>query len=172
MAAIVKPDRVAGCGSGPWPRLFELNRVAGMARYHILFPRHLVNACLVLSIFMTFSSPILAQQNAVNSSTAEVTSLCNPDKIESSGLGGKTTYTCEGKRPTARPGGASKYKAVRSARAEISCNYAANDGEKEWLGCSCTADEDSKCTGFIMWCATQGEEVSGNSNSASCSPKG
>lgn len=113
-----------------------------------------------------------AQPARAQNSAAEVVSLCNPNKVESATLGGKTTYTCEGKRPTPRPGAASRYKdsSARGPRADINCSYSGSDNETKWLGCTCVADEDSKCTGFIAWCAAQGDEVSGNSGSASCSP--
>jgi hypothetical protein len=133
-------------------------------------------ALAILCLIM--AGPALAQQQTtpqltgVKNSTTEVSSLCNPNKVESSTLSGKTTYSCEGKRPTTKPDSASKYKAVRGARTDINCSYSENGDVVKWLGCTCTADEDSKCTGFIIWCAVQGDEVSGSSGSASCSPGG
>jgi len=148
----------------------RLNRIAGMARSHSHFPGLLLKACVALLACAAFSTQLLAQQQPSSGSRAEVTSLCNPDKVESAEIGGNTTYTCEGKRPTPRSGAASKYKAARSPRADINCSYSDRGDKSEWMGCNCTADEDSKCTGFIFWCASQGEDVSGNSSAASCSP--
>jgi len=136
-------------------------------------------ALAVLTISGVFSTRLLAQPQIteqpvpVQGSSAEVTSLCNPNKIESTSISGKTIFSCEGKRPSPRPGAASKYKDTsgRGARADIECSYSGSSDRSQWLGCNCVADEDSKCIGFIVWCATQGEEVSGNSASASCSPR-
>jgi len=131
-------------------------------------------ASVILTICGAFSTAVFAQPAPAQINTSEVTSLCNPNKVESSTSDGRTTYTCEGKRPSPRPGASSKYKdsRVRGARADINCNYSESDGNMEWLECTCKADEDSKCTGFIVWCVTQGEEVSGNSGSANCAPGG
>jgi len=146
--------------------------------YSTRFPGLLAIASLVLTICGTFSTQVFAQQTMAaqparaQTSAAEVVSLCNPNKVESATLGGKTTYKCEGKKPTPRPGAASRYKdsSARGPRADINCSYSEKGDETKWLGCTCVADEDSKCTGFIAWCAAQGDEVSGNSGSASCSP--
>lgn len=132
----------------------------------------MIMAGAVLMFTGYFSAPAFTQPTQTQSSSAEVTSLCNPNKIESASISGKTIYSCEGKRPSPRPGAASKYRDTsgRGARADIECSYAESGERTEWLGCTCVADEDSKCVGFIVWCATQGEEVSGNSGQASCLP--
>jgi len=120
------------------------------------------------------SAPAFAQPAGAQDRAAEVVSLCNPNKVDSARSEAKTTYTCEGKRPAPRQGAASRYKdtSARGPRADISCSYLETGGAMQWLGCTCAADEDSKCTGFIAWCAAQGDEVSGNSGSATCLPRG
>jgi hypothetical protein len=146
--------------------------------YSTRVPGLLAMSSVMLTIFGAFSTQVFAQQAMAaqparaQNSAAEVVSLCNPNNVESATLGGKTTYTCEGKRPTPRPGAASKYKdtSVRGPRADINCSYSESGDDMKWLGCTCAADEDSKCTGFIAWCAAQGDDVSGNSGHASCSP--
>jgi hypothetical protein len=102
---------------------------------------------------------------------AELSSLCNPQKIRTSGRGGRLSYTCEGKPPTPRPG-TQVSAAPNRPRAEINCNYSEKDGVKTWLGCTCKENDDGNCTNFITWCAEQGDEVGGNSGAASCMPGG
>ena len=134
-----------------------------------LFTGSIVISGVILLVCGAFSTAVVAQDRA-----AEVVSLCNPNKVDSFKSDGKTTYTCEGKRPAPKQGAASRYKdaSVRGPRADINCSYSETGGDMKWLGCTCTADEDSKCTGFITWCAAQGDEVSGNSGRASCLPGG
>lgn len=144
------------------------------------FPGLLISAAVVLTICGTFSTAVFAQQQMAaqparaQSGTAEVASLCNPKKVESSSRSGRTTFTCEGKKPTPKSGAADKYKAASpgGVRSDIACNYSESGGAMTWLGCTCKADDDSNCTGFITWCADQGDEVGGNSGSATCSPGG
>ena len=152
-----------------------------MIKTHLIrFPGPLILAIVVLTVFGAFSTPLFAQQTMtaqsarVQSSTAEVTSLCNPKKVKQSARRGKTIYSCEGKKPTPRPGAQANYKAAGDGglRSDIDCSYSESGGVMTWLGCTCTADDDSNCTGFITWCADQGDEVSGNSGGASCSPGG
>ena len=152
-----------------------------MFKIHLTrFPRPLILAIVVLTIFGAYSTSLFAQQTMTaqtaraQSSTAEVSSLCNPKKVEKSARRGKTTFSCEGKKPTPRPGAQANYKAAGDGglRSDINCSYSESGGVMKWLGCSCTADDESNCTGFITWCADQGDEVSGNSGGASCSPGG
>jgi len=127
---------------------------------------------MILLVCGAFSSPVFAQPAGTQDRAAEVVSLCNPNQVNSVKSEARTTYTCEGKRPAPRQGAASRYKdpGAHGPRADIACSYSEADGVTQWLDCTCTADEDSKCTGFITWCAAQGDEVSGNSGRASCLP--
>ena len=152
-----------------------------MIKTHLIrFPGPLILAIVVLTVFGAFSTPLFAQQTMTTqsaraqSSTAEVVSLCNPKKVKQSARRGKTIYSCEGKKPTPRPGTQTNFKAADDGglRSDIDCSYSESGGAMNWLGCTCTADDDSNCTGFITWCADQGDEVSGNSGGASCSPGG
>ena len=133
---------------------------------------------LAMLVFLACAAIAQAQTTAVakavrSDSTAEVTSLCNPQKTRSSSRGGQLSYVCEGKQPTPRPASATLKAAVGGGvRSEIICKYKEAGGEKTWLGCTCSADEDSNCTDFITWCAEQGDEVGGNSGSATCAPGG
>jgi hypothetical protein len=54
-------------------------------------------------------------------------------------------------------------------RSDVNCKFT-EDGEGGFKAqsCTCKADDDSNCTGFITWCAKQGGDVSGNNQSASC----
>jgi hypothetical protein len=145
-----------------------------------LIPGLLAMSGVILVFCGTYSTSVFPQQStsshvaSAQNRAAEVVSLCNPNKVESFKSEGKTTYTCEGKRPAPRQGAASRYKdaSARGPRADINCSYSETGGDMKWLACTCAADEDSKCTGFITWCAAQGDEVSGNSGSASCVPGG
>jgi len=139
-----------------------------------LFSSSMVISGVMFLVCGAFWTPVFAQPAGVQDRTAEVVSLCNPNKVDSFKSEGKTTYTCEGKRPAPKQGAASRYKdaSVRGPRADISCSYSETGGVMKWLGCTCAADEDSKCNGFITWCAVQGDEVSGNSGRASCLPGG
>jgi len=148
-------------------------------RLHLI-PELLATFTVFLMICGAYPAPVFGQQSnssqpaSAQNRAAEVVSLCNPNKVDSYKSEGKTTYTCEGKRPAPRQGAASRYKdaSARGPRAGINCSYSETGGDMKWLACTCTADEDSKCIGFISWCAAQGDEVSGNSGSASCVPGG
>ena len=55
-------------------------------------------------------------------------------------------------------------------RADVNCKYKENDqGGFDAVSCTCKADSDSNCTGFITWCAKQDDgDVGGNNQSATC----
>jgi hypothetical protein len=144
------------------------------------FRKSFIIAAVIIVVLSSLTVPVFAQQQMsaqparAQNNPAEVRSLCNPNKLESASLDAKTTFTCQGKRPTPKSGAASKYKAanVGGARAEINCSYSESGSAMKWLGCTCKSDDDGNCTVFITWCAEQGDEVGGNSGSASCSPGG
>lgn len=139
----------------------------------------LLGLCFVFVLALAAAPDASAQERATvkpqraimaTQAPAEIKSLCNPKKVES--RDGGTRYTCEGKQPTPRPGGAMSVKSPGSGglKAEINCSYSESGGAMKWTGCTCSANDDGNCTNFITWCAEQGDEVGGNSGSASCSP--
>jgi len=144
------------------------------------FRKLIIIAAVTTAALGSLTVPVFAQQQMpgqparAQNNPAEVRSLCNPNKLESASRDAKTTFTCQGKRPTPKSGAATKYKAanVGGARADINCSYSESGGAMKWLGCTCKSDEDGNCTSFITWCAEQGDEVAGSSGGASCSPGG
>lgn len=114
---------------------------------------------------------MVAKPARMSTPEPEVASLCNPRTIESSSRGGRSTFTCVGQPPKPRPG-TQVAAPTNKPRSEINCNYSEKDGVKTWLGCNCTANDDGNCNQFISWCAENGDEVGGNSGSATCMPGG
>lgn len=100
---------------------------------------------------------------------SKLANFCNPQQSTSTRSGNRTTYTCK-----PNPGGGTLGLQANPdvAKATINCNYSDNNGTMTWLGCECTGDSNGDCIGFINNCLEGGDDVSGNSGSASCSPAG
>jgi hypothetical protein len=122
-----------------------------------------------------------AREAAPEIKADEVTSLCDPATVRSTprrpraGAAREVEVRCTGKRPSPRPKPATTTVAptARSPKAEINCSYTwGSGGAQQWLGCSCSANDDGDCFDFIAWCAGNGDQVGGTVGSASCSPRG
>lgn len=109
----------------------------------------------------------------------EVSSLCDPATVRQSnrrpraGAAREVEVRCTGKRPSARPRPATTTVATtsRSPKADINCSYSwGSGGAQQWLGCTCSANDDGDCLDFITWCAGNGDAVGGTTGHASCSP--
>ncbi len=99
---------------------------------------------------------------------AKLQQFCDPTQAVSSKRGRTTTYTCN-----TGPGGASTSIQARPqvARADINCDYSQDGGGAlTWLGCTCTSNDEGNCNNFITNCVEGGDDVGGNSGSASCDP--
>ncbi len=128
------------------------------------------------------TNPALAQTRMISQVSSPETTMkqmCGSREVVSKKRGKQTTYSC--KSTPKRASAASSANASTSLkaaggdgglRAEINCNYSESGGTITWLGCTCSANDDGNCTQFITNCAEQGDEVGGNSGSASCSPGG
>jgi len=95
-----------------------------------------------------------------------LSNICDPDTTEASSAGAVLTIACD---PVASPQTAWLAAGMTKQVSDINCKYTENDqGGMDVKSCSCKADDDSNCTGFITWCAKQGGDVSGNNQSATC----
>lgn len=130
----------------------------------------------------SMSSPALAQTRMVSQTTtadAKMKQMCGSREVASSKRGNRTTYSCKATPKRAASGagtGAATSLKVAGGdgglRAEINCSYSESGGTITWLGCTCSANDDGNCNQFITNCAENGDEVGGNSGSASCGPSG
>ena len=116
------------------------------------------------------AKPVQAKPQVLQARKIDLSKLqqfCNPRLTSTSKRGRKTTYTCN-----SGPGGTSGSIQARPhvARADINCDYADGEGGLSWLGCTCTSNDEGNCNNFISNCVGGGDDVSGNSGGASCSP--
>ncbi len=128
------------------------------------------------------TNPALAQTRMISQASspdATMKQMCGSREVVSKKRGNQTTYSCKSKpKRASTASSASASTSLKAAggdgglRAEINCNYSESGGTITWLGCTCSANDDGNCTQFITNCAEQGDEVGGNSGSASCSPGG
>jgi len=98
-----------------------------------------------------------------NTSMADI---CDPYRKASRQKGNVLIVECK----PARSSAPSRVKAKPDVqRSEVNCKYTENDeGGFDAQSCTCKADSDSNCTGFITWCAKQGGDVGGNNQGATC----
>jgi hypothetical protein len=134
---------------------------------------------LMLALMLAFTSTSWAQTSMVaqgSTADSQMKQLCGTREVAKSSRGSKATYSCTSK-PKRAGTSSSTAGSIKAAdggglRAEIDCSYSESGGVQTWLGCTCKENGDGNCTNFITWCAEQGDEVGGNSGSASCSPGG
>ena len=98
-----------------------------------------------------------------NTSLADI---CDPARKTSRQQGNELTAACKSSKSAT----SSTIKAKPNVqRSDVNCKYTENDqGGFDATSCTCKADSDSNCTGFITWCAKQGGDVGGNNQGATC----
>jgi len=96
-------------------------------------------------------------------SNTSLKNICDPKRKASREQTAVLAFACTSSpaRLTAKSG---------EQRSDVNCKYKENgQGGFDVVSCTCKADSDSNCTGFITWCAKQdGADVSGNNQSATC----
>ena len=114
----------------------------------------------------TTAKPMVVQAKPVG--TTQLKRFCE-DRPASSRRGSKTTYTC---KSNAGSSAGSIQAQPTVERADVNCSYSDSGGVMTWLGCTCKANDDGNCNNFISNCVEAGDDIEGNSGSASCGPSG
>jgi len=115
----------------------------------------------------TVSSMQITSVNAKSMpSNTSLADICDPTRKASRQKGNELTVECKPSKSSA----SSRVKAKPDVqRSDVNCKYTENDdGGFDAQSCTCKADSDSNCTGFITWCAKQGGDVGGNNQNATC----
>ena len=135
---------------------------------------------IVLVIALFYSLSVSAQVETKTVSTMQIASanekqmpsntsfqnICDPVRKTSRQQADELTVSCRPSSPSASARLTAKPDVQRS---DVNCKFTENDeGGFDVQSCTCKADSDSNCTGFITWCAKQGGDVGGNNQSASC----